>query len=280
MIALRHVRAKSLPYNRIVDRIDGMERRAFLRVITTGVVAGMSRRARAQSRSEREHRIDLDVPLLSEEPASVPIRVGVEHPMEPDHYIQSIEVSIERDPVPAKGKFLFLPANGRAWVAYQMRSGTGGLVKAVAVCSRHGEFVASREVRVVEGGCSTPPERGARDRVGSPELRLPRAVKLGEPFEVRARVIHGSHTGLVAQAGAFRPRAARVLREANDRLARRPACVRVPDDVGGEPEPVDPLPPQGDAPGDPTRPVREQRRAALGSVTGDPRMINPPRRWP
>jgi hypothetical protein len=123
--------------------------------------------------------------------------------MDPDHHIQSIEVSIERDPVPAKGKFLFTPASGRAWLAYQMRSGTGGLVKAVAVCNRHGEFLASHEIRVVEGGCSTPPERGARDRAGSPELRLPRTVKANEPFEVRARLLHGSHTGLVLKQGRY-----------------------------------------------------------------------------
>jgi predicted secreted protein len=182
-----------------------MNRRSFLTLAHGGVLAvsGLARLAPAQSRSDREHRIDLDVPILSEEPAAVPIRVAVEHPMEPDHYIQSIEISIDRDPVPAKGKFLFSPANGRPWAAYQMRSGTGGLVKAVAVCTRHGEFRASREVRVVEGGCSTPPEPGARDRVGSPELRLPRAVKAGEPFEVRARVNHGSHTGLVLKQGKF-----------------------------------------------------------------------------
>jgi predicted secreted protein len=182
-----------------------MERRSFLGLVSGGlmVLPGASRAAVAQSRTDREHRVDLEVPILSEEPVAVPIRVGVEHPMEPDHYIQSIEVSIDRDPVPAKGKFLFSPANGRAWVAYQMRSGTGGLVKAVAVCNRHGEFLASREVRVVDGGCSTPPERGARDRAGRPELRLPRGVKAGEPFEVRARLIHGSHTGLVLKQGKF-----------------------------------------------------------------------------
>jgi len=182
-----------------------MERRSFLGLVSGGLVAivGVPGPGAAQSRADREHRIDLDVPILSEEPAAVPIRVGVDHPMEADHYIQSIEVSIDRDPVPSKGKFLFTPANGRPWVAYQMRSGTGGLVKAVAVCSRYGEFLASHEVRVIEGGCSTPPERGARDRVGSPELRLPRAVKVGEPFEVRARVNHGSHTGLVLRQGKF-----------------------------------------------------------------------------
>jgi predicted secreted protein len=167
------------------------------------MATGVPRSAWAQSKADREHRIDLEVPILSEEPAAVPIKVVLDHPMEADHHIQSIEVSIERDPVPAKGKFLFSPANGRAWVAYQMRSGTGGLVKVVAVCNRHGEFLASQEVRVVDGGCSTPPERGVRDRAGSPELRLPRAVKAGEPFEVRARVIHGSYTGLVLKQGKF-----------------------------------------------------------------------------
>jgi sulfur-oxidizing protein SoxY len=181
-----------------------MDRRSFLGVLSGGLtVAGATHPAAAQPKADREHRIDLDVPILSEEPAAVPIKVALDHPMEAAHHIQSIEVSIERDPVPAKGKFLFSPASGRAWVAYQMRSGTGGLVKVVAVCNRHGDFLASREIRVVDGGCSTPPERGVRDRAGSPELRLPRAVKAGEPFEVRARVIHGSYTGLALKQGKF-----------------------------------------------------------------------------
>jgi predicted secreted protein len=113
-----------------------MNRRAFLTLGTVAGLAGpgLTRLASAQSRSDREHRIDLDVPILSEEPAAVPIRVAVEHPMEPDHYIQSIEVSIDRDPVPAKGKFLFSPANGRPWAAYQMRSGT---VSWTAAAARH-----------------------------------------------------------------------------------------------------------------------------------------------
>jgi sulfur-oxidizing protein SoxY len=164
---------------------------------------GLSRTAAAQARADREHRVDLDVPILSEEPAAVPIRVSLEHPMEPDHHIRSIEVTMERDPVPAKGRFVFSPENGRAWVAYQIRSGTGGLVKAIAVCNRHGELTASREIRVVEGGCSTPPERSSRDQAGRPELRLPRTVKAGEPFEVRVRLLHGSHTGLVLKQGRF-----------------------------------------------------------------------------
>ncbi len=182
-----------------------MRRRDFLGVVSTGLAGavGVPRLAAGQARADREHQIDLDVPILSEEPAAVPIRVSLEHPMEPDHYIRSIEVTIDRDPVPGKGKFLLSPGNGRPWAAYQMRSGTGGLVKAVAVCTRHGEFQATREARVVDGGCSTPPERGSRERAGHPELRLPSSVKAGEPFEVRARLIHGSYTGLALKQGRF-----------------------------------------------------------------------------
>ena len=182
-----------------------MKRRDFLGAVCTGFAGAMGapRWATGQTRPDREHQIELDVPILSEEPAAVPIRVSLEHPMAPDHYIRSIEVTLDRDPVPAKGKFLLTPGNGQPWVAYQVRSGTGGLVKAVAVCTRHGEFQATREARVVDGGCSTPPERGARERAGSPELRLPRSIKAGETFEVRARVIHGSYTGLALKQGRF-----------------------------------------------------------------------------
>jgi acyl-coenzyme A thioesterase PaaI-like protein len=84
-----------------------------------------------------------------------------------------------------------------------MRSGTGGIVRAVAECSRHGQLAGTAEIRVVEGGCSTPPERGARDRAGAPEIRLPRSVRLGEVIEVRARVRHASYTGLVLREGRF-----------------------------------------------------------------------------
>src|SRR5688572_5503387 len=179
-----------------------MNRRAFLQT-ACATMASLPGLGRAQARADREHRVELEVPILSEEPAAVPIRVSLDHPMEPDHHIRSIEVTVDGDPVPAKGKFVFSPQNGRPWAAYQVRSGTGGMVKAVALCNRHGETTASRSLRVVEGGCSTPPERSNRDRAGSPELRLPRSIRAGEAFEVRARLLHGSYTGLVLKQGRF-----------------------------------------------------------------------------
>src|SRR3990167_4084486 len=74
---------------------------------------------------EEEHRPSLDFPVLAEDPTAVPVRVGVDHPMERDHFITSIQLTLPGDPIPHKGAFRFTPASGRAWVAFPMRSGLG-----------------------------------------------------------------------------------------------------------------------------------------------------------
>jgi hypothetical protein len=123
--------------------------------------------------------------------------------MEPDHYIKSLEVRLDSDPVPFKGRFVFTPQNGRAQLAFQMRSGVGGILAVIGECSRHGRFSGTAEVRVTKGGCTTAPEKAARERVGSPMLRVPRIAKPGEVVEVRAKVDHASHTGLAFRGGKF-----------------------------------------------------------------------------
>ncbi|HSE95051.1 MAG TPA: thiosulfate oxidation carrier protein SoxY [Methylomirabilota bacterium] len=159
-------------------------------------------RAGAQTALEREHRIQLEVPLLAEESTAVPISVSVNHPMEPDHFVRSIEVTVDGDPVPDKGRIVLSPASGRAWVAYQMRSGSGGVLRATVECSKHGRFTAGQEFRVAEGGCTTPPT-GGKEAIGKPVLRLPGTIRAGETVEVRAKLDHNSYTGLVLRGGKF-----------------------------------------------------------------------------
>src|SRR5262245_31997873 len=140
----------------VIDSAMHCSRRHFVIAAGVTIVAPWTpRHAHAQSAAaDREHQVKLEMPWIAEDPAAVPVQVSVDHPMEPDHYIRSIDVVLEKDPVPHKGKFVFTPANGRAWAAFTVRSGTGGLVKATAECSRHGRFVGTREVRVAEGGCA------------------------------------------------------------------------------------------------------------------------------
>jgi sulfur-oxidizing protein SoxY len=169
-------------------------------LVAAGLVV-LSRPRYAEGNRDAEHRPEVDLPLLSENPDAVPIRVTVNHPMEPDHFIRSIEIRVDQDPVPYKGKFHFTPLNGRAWVAFQMRSGAGSIAKVVAECSRHGGFVATRPFRVTEGGCGATLDPIARAALPSARLRLPEAPRAGEIVEIRTKVEHYSDTGLIFKDG-------------------------------------------------------------------------------
>lgn len=153
--------------------------------------------------TDKTHVPLIDLPLLADDATAVPLQVSVDHPMEPGHFVSSLEVTLETDPVPSKGRFHFTPANGRAWVAFQFRSGIGGVVKVVGECTRHGRFSGTREVRVVEGGCGTAPDKVARGHPGNPMIRLPRALRVGQVVEVRTKVDHNSYTGLVVRGEKF-----------------------------------------------------------------------------
>jgi acyl-coenzyme A thioesterase PaaI-like protein len=88
-------------------------------------------------------------------------------------------------------------------VGCSMRSGVGGVVQATAECTRHGRFVATREVRVAGDGCATAPELVARERPGNPKLWLARVPRLGEIVEVRTKLDHDSDTGLSLKGGVY-----------------------------------------------------------------------------
>ena len=150
-----------------------------------------------------DHRPKLDLPIVAEDPAAVPVRVVVEHPMEGDHHIRSIEIVLPTDPVAHKGTYRFTPEAGRASVAFSMRSGAGSVVQATAECTRHGRFVATREVRVAGDGCATAAERVARERSGNPKLRLARVPRPGEIVEVRTKLDRDSDTGLRLKGGIY-----------------------------------------------------------------------------
>lgn len=159
--------------------------------------------AAAHAQAPAGHRITLDIPALSEDPTGVPVSVSIDHPMDPDHHIASVEISLPGDPVPYKGTFTFTPANGRAAVAFKMRSGAGGAVRATAECTRHGRFTGTREIRVAEGGCAMPPDRAGRDRPRNVQIRLPQTLRAGETAEARVRVEHNTETGLAFVGGKY-----------------------------------------------------------------------------
>jgi hypothetical protein len=103
----------------------------------------------------------------------------------PSHPV--LEIVLPTDPVAHKGTYRFVR----------------GVVQATAECTRHGRFVATREVRVAGDGCATAPELVARERPGNPKLWLARVPRLGEIVEVRTKLDHDSDTGLSLKGGVY-----------------------------------------------------------------------------
>ena len=104
---------------------------------------------------EREHIINIRLPIIAEDGANVPIVVSLgNHPMETDHYVKSIQIVSFNDPIVGKGLYEFSPGNGIAYIANQMRMDGGDTqVIVIAECTRHGKWVARENVKVSLGGC-------------------------------------------------------------------------------------------------------------------------------
>lgn len=104
---------------------------------------------------EKEHAITIRVPVIAEDGANIPVIAWLEnHPMEPGHYIKSMQVLNFDDPVVGKGVYHLTPANGQAFISLQIRSDGGDAeVFAIAECSTHGRWFASKKLKVSLGGC-------------------------------------------------------------------------------------------------------------------------------
>jgi sulfur-oxidizing protein SoxY len=103
----------------------------------------------------KEHAITIRLPIIAEDGANVPVVVSMEaHPMEPGHYIKSVQVLNFNDPVVSKGLYHLTPANGQAYLSTQIRMDGGDVeVFAICECSVHGKWAASKKLKVSLGGC-------------------------------------------------------------------------------------------------------------------------------
>ena len=168
----------------------------------------------ARPPSEGLHPPTLKLPAFTSNGAKVPVTVEMSHPMDPAHYVTSVSVVNERDPVPLKGVFHFTPLNGQVYVAFQMRLDHGASeVAATAECSRHARWWAARSITIPEGaggcaGTAPPPGRMGPDEFGPPAIRIPQLIAdgrigPGEIIDVQIKIKHPSRTGLELREGKF-----------------------------------------------------------------------------
>jgi sulfur-oxidizing protein SoxY len=98
-------------------------------------------------------RIVIDLPEVAENGNTVPITIEVESPMTDDDYVKAVHVMTERNPAPEVATFRFTPRSGRATVSTRIRLAESQPVHALAEMSDGRVYTASREVKVIIGGC-------------------------------------------------------------------------------------------------------------------------------
>ena len=97
--------------------------------------------------------ITMDLPLIAENGALVPLTVEVASPQTPQSHVKAIYVISDKNRRPLNAKFNLTPASGQAFVGTNLRLGESTDVRAIAEMSDGTLLAAKRQVKVTVGGC-------------------------------------------------------------------------------------------------------------------------------
>jgi sulfur-oxidizing protein SoxY len=97
--------------------------------------------------------VKLDVPLIAENGAVVPVSVEVNAPMTPQSYVKHIYVVADKNRIPIVTRAVFTPAAGLAYMGVNVRLGETTDVRAIVEQSDGTLLQVKREVKVTVGGC-------------------------------------------------------------------------------------------------------------------------------
>jgi sulfur-oxidizing protein SoxY len=97
--------------------------------------------------------IKLDIPLIAENGAVVPVSVEVNAPMTPQSYVRHIYVVADKNRIPIVTRAVLTPDSGQAYMGANIRLGETGDVRAIVEQSDGTLLQVKREVKVTVGGC-------------------------------------------------------------------------------------------------------------------------------
>ena len=117
------------------------------------VEATMQRLFGSRRMREDAAAVTVDLPLIAENGAVVPITVEVQSPMTPASHVKNIYVISDKNRRPMNAKFSLTPEAGAAWVGANLRLGESTDVRVVAELSDGALWMAKRHVKVTVGGC-------------------------------------------------------------------------------------------------------------------------------
>ena len=97
--------------------------------------------------------IKLELPIIAENGAVVPISVEITMPVTPPSYVKTIYIISDKNRRPLNAKFSLTPASGQAFIATNLRLGESTDVRAIAELNDGTLLMAKRDVKVTIGGC-------------------------------------------------------------------------------------------------------------------------------
>jgi sulfur-oxidizing protein SoxY len=97
--------------------------------------------------------VKLDIPLIAENGAVVPVNVEVQSPMTPQNYVKGIYVIADKNRIPVVTYVALTPEAGQAFVGENIRLGETTDVRAIVEQSDGTLLTVKREVKVTVGGC-------------------------------------------------------------------------------------------------------------------------------
>ncbi len=97
--------------------------------------------------------VKLDMPLIAENGAVVPITIEVQSPMTPANYVKSVYIISDKNRRPMNAKFSLSPEMGAAVIGTNLRLGETTDVRAVVELNDGTLLTAKQEVKVTVGGC-------------------------------------------------------------------------------------------------------------------------------
>jgi len=95
----------------------------------------------------------LELPLIAENGAVVPMSVEVTAPQTPQSYVKAIYIVSDKNRRPLNAKFNLTPAMGQPYVGTNLRLGESTPVRAIAEMNDGTLLQAKRDVKVTIGGC-------------------------------------------------------------------------------------------------------------------------------
>ncbi len=142
--------------------------------------------------------VELKAPKRAANPALVPITIKSKIGQQPERYVKTIYLIIDKNPKPLAGKFSFTQESGQADLSMRIRINEYSKVRVIAELNDGSLSMASRFVKA-SGGCAAPVGSDidkAMARLGKIKL-FPRGENApGEPLFTQFMVSHPNITGL------------------------------------------------------------------------------------